>query len=172
MFNLTRYVKAFSPMIARHIFIRSFPTPNPMCIKFIPGKDVAGSYGSKEYNNIEEAKDAPLAEKLFDIEGVTKVFYGPDFISITKSENSNWDELKSEILTVITEFYLVNNSPLLLRPERKTDRTTSTKLSEDDLEVLNMIKDLIKTRVRPSLLDDGGDLEFRGFDFEQGVLYK
>lgn len=117
----------------RSLFIRSSTTPNPACLKFTPGKPVTGSDTlTQDFSQIRDTTKSPLARQLFQIDGVTRVFYGNDFISVTKDEPIDWKLLKPEILSVITEHY-TRGQPLftegLIEPE-------DTKILETDSEAL------------------------------------
>jgi Fe-S cluster biogenesis protein NfuA len=143
------------------MFIQTETTPNPSTLKFIPGENVLGS-GTANFNNKEDAAKSPLAQALFMINNVDAVFLGSDFISVTKKENTNWDSLKTEVLTTIMEHF-VAGKPIMLEVGAKVESH-----SEADSEVVKQIKELIETRVRPSVAQDGGDIIFHGF--ENGVV--
>jgi Fe-S cluster biogenesis protein NfuA len=141
------------------MFIQTESTPNPSTLKFIPGEPVLGM-STANFNNKDEAGESPLACALFDVEHVTGVFLGSDFISVTKSEDSDWDMLKTEVLTVIMEHY-VAGKPIM------GDVKTAV-VDKDEDEIIKQIRELIDTRVRPSVAQDGGDIIFHGF--ENGVV--
>jgi Fe-S cluster biogenesis protein NfuA len=144
------------------MFIQTETTPNPSTLKFIPGEMVLGN-GTANFINKESAAKSPLAQALFGINNVDAVFLGSDFISVTKSENANWDTLKTEILTTIMEHF-VAEKPIMLDDNAPKEPVTN----EDDSEVVKQIKELIETRVRPSVAQDGGDIIFRSF--EDGIV--
>jgi Fe-S cluster biogenesis protein NfuA len=147
------------------MFIQTEATPNPATLKFIPGRDVLGE-GTLEFRDRETATRSPLAEKLFAIPGVTGVFYGSDFVTVTKDE-SDWQHLKPAILGAIMEHYM-SGVPLLADgsgPEQEAEEF----FDEKDAETVATIKDLIETRVRPAVANDGGDITFRGF--KEGIVY-
>eukprot|EP00826_Nyctotherus_ovalis_P055921 TRINITY_DN7480_c0_g1_i7.p1 TRINITY_DN7480_c0_g1~~TRINITY_DN7480_c0_g1_i7.p1 ORF type:complete len:199 (+),score=24.42 TRINITY_DN7480_c0_g1_i7:77-673(+) len=165
---LVRLVESIAKTLARrHIFIESFATPNPMCLKFVPGKTVFNSTRSKEYNNITEANESLLAKRLFFVEGVNRILLGPDFISITKSENADWNTLKPEVLAALTEFFATQNPP---PTNPSIDEVKEQEEGSVEDETASVIEDLISVRVAPSLQEDGGDIEFRGYDSARGVL--
>ena len=143
------------------MFIQTENTPNPSTLKFIPGETVLGN-GTANFTSKSDAVKSPLAQALFDIKNVEAVFLGSDFISVTKSENSGWDSLKTEILTTIMEHY-VAEKPIMLEND-----TPAPESVEDEDEIVKQIRELIDTRVRPSVAQDGGDIIFHGF--ENGIV--
>jgi Fe-S cluster biogenesis protein NfuA len=155
-------------MPEKAMFIQTETTPNPATLKFIPGRTVLDS-GTMEFTSREAAARSPLAEKLFGVPGVTGVFYGYDFVTVTK-DDSDWQHLKPAILGAIMEHYM-SGAPLF------ADGSTGGEASDHDGEFFNdedaetvaTIKDLIETRVRPAVANDGGDITFRGF--KDGIVY-
>ena len=145
------------------MFIQTEQTPNPATLKFLPGRSVVEG-GSADFPNPESAGRSPLAERLFEIEGVTGVFLGRDFITITKAEGREWYLLKPSILGVIMEHFTAGR-PVLLDDAATPDDTGH----EDDDEIVSQIKELLDTRVRPAVAQDGGDIVYQGF--EDGVVY-
>jgi Fe-S cluster biogenesis protein NfuA len=143
------------------MFIQTEDTPNPLTIKFLPGKDVMKS-GTADFKNKELSQNSPLASRLFDIEGVDGVFLGSDFISVTKKENEEWFSLKPSILGKIMEHYASGEEVLLVNNDND--------LSEDthDSDTVQQIKKLLETRVRPAVAMDGGDIQFESF--EDGIV--
>ncbi len=151
------------------MFIQTEATPNPATLKFIPGRTVLGS-GTMEFTSREAAARSPLAEKLFGVPGITSVFYGSDFVTVTK-DDSDWQHLKPAILGAIMEHYM-SGAPLLADGSTGSDDATDEEgefFNEDDAETVATIKDLIETRVRPAVAGDGGDITFRGF--KDGIVY-
>ena len=151
------------------MFIQTEATPNPATLKFIPGRVVLDS-GTLEFTNREAAARSPLAERLFDVSGVTSVFYGSDFITVTK-DGGDWQHLKPAILGAIMEHYM-SGAPLLADGTAGNDEAADEEdefFNEADAETVEMIKDLIATRVRPAVANDGGDITFRGF--KDGIVY-
>jgi Fe-S cluster biogenesis protein NfuA len=151
------------------MFIQTEATPNPATLKFIPGRTVLDS-GTLEFANREAAARSPLAEKLFGVPGVTSVFYGADFGTVTK-DHSDWQHLKPAILCAIMEHYM-SGAPLLADGSAASDEAADEQdefFNEADAETVAAIKDLIETRVRPAVANDGGDITFRGF--KDGVVY-
>jgi Fe-S cluster biogenesis protein NfuA len=151
------------------MFIQTEATPNPATLKFIPGRVVVDG-GPMEFASRESAARSPLAEKLFEVPGVTGVFYGSDFITVTKA-NGEWQQLKPAILGAIMEHYM-SGAPLLADGAAASDVDLEDEdefFDEADAETVDMIKDLIETRVRPAVANDGGDITFRGF--KDGIVY-
>lgn len=147
------------------MFIQTEETPNPATLKFIPGVEVMGS-GTANFPTAEMAARSPLAARLYDIDGVCGVFFGPDFISITKQDGRDWIVLKPALLGAVMEHFTAAR-PLFTDegPEAPSDGGSA----EDDDEVVTQIKELLDTRVRPAVAQDGGDIIFHGF--KEGVLY-
>jgi Fe-S cluster biogenesis protein NfuA len=153
------------------MFIQTETTPNPSALKFIPGVPVlpAGAQ-SMEYLDGREAHNSALARKLFAVDGISSVFYGPDFITVTKTDDVNWAHIKPEVFSLITEA-LNSGAPVVT--EGETSMAADTAPAEGDTEVVAMIKELLDTRIRPAIQEDGGDIEFCGFDEAKGeVLLK
>lgn len=148
------------------MFIQTEATPNPATLKFLPGRDVLGSHDAVEFRDAEHGESSPLASRLFEIDGVSSVFLGSDFISVTKG-GGEWQHLKPAILGAIMEHYLSGEA------------TTSGADSEpagdeeffapEDEDTVNTIKELLDTRVRPAVAQDGGDITFQGF--RDGVVF-
>jgi Fe-S cluster biogenesis protein NfuA len=143
------------------MFIQTEETPNPATLKFLPGRTVMES-GTANFPTAESAARSPLAERLFDLEGVTGVFLGSDFVTVTKRVDRDWHLMKPAILGVIMEHFTAN---------RPVIHETAPVASGDgeDSEIVAQIKDLLETRVRPAVAQDGGDIIFQGF--EEGVVY-
>ena len=145
------------------MFIQTEETPNPATLKFLPGCEVAGSV-TADFPNPESAGRSPLAERLFAVEGVTGVFLGADFVTVTKAAEKEWYLLKPAILGIIMEHFTAGR-PVLMAGAAETSEAAA----EEDSEVVSMIKELLDTRVRPAVAQDGGDIIFHGF--EEGVVY-
>ncbi|XP_067168457.1 NFU1 iron-sulfur cluster scaffold homolog, mitochondrial isoform X1 [Apteryx mantelli] len=160
--------KPFLPFVVlrntvRCMFIQTQDTPNPNSLKFIPGKEVLESR-TMEFSSPAAAFCSPLARQLFRIEGVKSVFFGPDFITITKeSEDLDWNLLKPDIYATIMDFF-ASGLPVVTEEAPRTD----TAPSEEDDEVVLMIKELLDTRIRPTVQEDGGDVIYKGF--EDGIV--
>lgn len=147
------------------MFIQTEATPNPATLKFLPGKPVM-SAGTLEIRTPDEAAASPLAERLFTVDGVSGVFFGSDFVTVTKSAGE-WQHLKPAILGAIMEHYL-SGQPLVrgaAQPQAEGDEFFDPK----DAETVATIKELLETRIRPAVAGDGGDITFKGF--ENGIVY-
>ena len=148
------------------MFIQTEATPNPATLKFLPGRPVLNN-GTLDMRDRETAAQSPLAERLFEIAGVSGVFFGSDFVAVTKAQGE-WQQLKPAILGAIMEHFM-SNAPIL------RDETAAPSGGEDeffeagDSETVATIKELIESRVRPAVANDGGDITFRGF--KDGVVY-
>ncbi|CAA0286409.1 unnamed protein product [Arabidopsis thaliana] len=150
----------------RTMFIQTQSTPNPSSLMFSPGKPVM-EIGSADFPNSRSAMSSPLAKAIFAIDGVVRVFYGSDFVTVTKSDDVTWDILKPDIFAVVMDFYS-SGQPLFLDSQATAAKDTA--IHEDDSETVAMIKELLETRIRPSVQDDGGDIEYCGFDTETGIV--
>jgi Fe-S cluster biogenesis protein NfuA len=146
------------------MFIQTEATPNPATLKFLPGRDVLGQ-GTLEFRDRDSAARSPLAERLFAVPGVTGVFYGADFVTVTK-DDSDWQHLRPAVLGAIMEHYM-SGEPLLRDGAEAAGADEF--FADEDAETVAIIKDLIETRVRPAVANDGGDITFRGF--KEGIVY-
>jgi Fe-S cluster biogenesis protein NfuA len=144
------------------MFIQTEQTPNPATLKFLPGRTVMES-GTANFTTAESAHRSPLAERVFGVDGVTGVFLGSDFVTVTKDTDQEWHVLKPAILGVIMEHFTAG------RPVINPDEGTAAQAEGEDDEIVAQIKELIETRVRPAVAQDGGDILFRGF--EDGIVY-
>ena len=147
------------------MFIQTEATPNPATLKFLPGRPVLEA-GTLDMASREAAAQSPLAERLFDIPNVGGVFFGSDFISVTKTDGE-WQQMKPAILGAIMEHFM-SGLPLL-REDGAQTAATDEFFDTADAETVAMIKELIETRVRPAVENDGGDITFRGF--KDGIVY-
>ena len=149
------------------MFIQTEATPNPDVIKFIPGREVLAT-GTKQFASREEATVSPLADALFGIDGVSALFFGSDFLTVRRDPEASliWAELKPPILSAIMDFYS-SGQPVLRETEVKSDIVYEGELGQ----IVAEIKDLLDTRVRPAVAQDGGDIEFDSFDLDSGTLY-
>ena len=146
------------------MFIQTEATPNPNTMKFLPGQTVLAER-TAFFTSKENAGESPLAMALFELPDIRAIFYGGDFITVTKTEASLWEVLKPQILTTIMEHYQSGN-PLMVevKPVVKTEKT----YSEDEQAIVEQIKELIEVRVRPAVAQDGGDIVFHSF--EDGIV--
>jgi Fe-S cluster biogenesis protein NfuA len=147
------------------MFIQTEPTPNPATLKFLPGRPVLADR-TLDMRDKAEAANSPLAERLFDIPDVSGVFFGSDFITITKS-GGEWQQLKPAILGAIMEHYM-SGAPIV-SDDAEGAAEAAEFYDQADKETVDTIKELIETRVRPAVANDGGDITFRGF--KDGVVY-
>jgi Fe-S cluster biogenesis protein NfuA len=148
------------------MFIQTEHTPNPATLKFIPGKTVLGD-GTVDYRSKAEAAGSPLASRLFDIDGVTGVFLGSDFISVTKGE-AEWPHIRPAILGAIMEHYL-SGAPMVEGQDAADQDAHEEHFDPKDADTVKTIKELLDTRVRPAVANDGGDIVFHGF--KEGVVF-
>ena len=153
------------------MLIETEPTPNPATVKFIPGRVVMGM-GTRDFATPEEAEASPLASALFGLGDVTGVFFGGDFISVTIAPGAQWSDVKPDILSILLEHFSANMP--LFTPGSAGDifiPEEEEQFADDpaDAEIVAQIRDLIDTRVRPAVANDGGDIVYRGFD--RGTVY-
>ena len=151
------------------MFIQTEQTPNPEVLKFLPGREVMGE-GSREFRDAGEAAASPLARALFAIEGVRRVFFGPDFVTVTKAGDSvDWSHLKAPILAAVMDHY-GSGAPLLEDADGAVAHDSDVYEGET-AQVVAEIKDLLDTRIRPAVAQDGGDILFNRFDPDTGVVF-
>ena len=146
------------------MFIQTEATPNPQTLKFLPGKIVLED-GTADFRSADEAAASPLAERLFSINGVTGVFFGYDFVTVTKADDQPWDHLKPSILGAIMEHFQ-SGAPAI---EGTAENAGHASHDGPDSDIVVQIKELLDTRVRPAVAQDGGDITFHGFD--RGIVY-
>lgn len=146
------------------MFIQTESTPNPATLKFLPGQSVL-SEGTADFPTEEAAAGSPLARRLFGAGGVAGVFFGPDFVTVTKSEGADWSHIKPGILGAIMEHYQSGQRVI----EDGAGAVGHAEHDGPDAEIVHQIKELLDTRVRPAVAQDGGDITFHGF--ERGVVY-
>ncbi|TQW00588.1 hypothetical protein V2A60_001662 [Cordyceps javanica] len=169
----------------RTIFIQTEPTPNNDALKFLPNHRVLPEGFAAPFveyisprATIAPPHPSPLAAKLMNIDGVTSVFYGADFITVTKAGDANWAHIRPEIFALITEAITSGETIVAVKEvpagadDAVEEEADSLAYNEDDDEVVGMIKELLETRIRPAIQEDGGDIEFRGFDDEGFVNLK
>ena len=150
------------------MFIETEGTPNPATLKFLPGREVMGDHGTADFASAEAAARSPLAARIFALPGVARVFLGSDFVTVTEDGENGWQGLRAQVLGAIMDHF-VAGLPVL-------DGTGADGGAEDgeddfdpaDAEVVEQIKELLDTRVRPAVAGDGGDIVFRGF--REGVV--
>ena len=143
------------------MFIQTEQTPNPSTLKFLPGR-VVMEKGTMDFAGVDTAQPSPLAKRLFAIEGVERVFFGSDFVTVTKAADRDWQVMKPSILGGIMEHY-TSGDPVV------ADGGDNGAVAAEDDEIVAQIKELLDTRVRPAVAQDGGDIVFQ--DFRDGVVY-
>ncbi|MEM1363477.1 MAG: NifU family protein [Pseudomonadota bacterium] len=146
------------------MFIQTEATPNPATLKFLPGKLVLEA-GTADFPSPESAGNSPLAGRVFAVDGVSGVFLGSDFVTVTKTEATEWDHIKPAILGAIMEHYQSGDPAM----EGAAESGGHAEHSGEDAEIVGQIKELLDTRVRPAVAQDGGDITFHGFD--RGIVY-
>ncbi len=153
------------------MFIETETTPNPATLKFLPGEQVMPA-GTREFRDEVEAAASPLAAALFDLGDVTGVFFGRDFVSVTAAPGTDWSALKPQVVAILLDHF-VTAAPLFAGPDASGFQVPGE--DEDhgddpaDADIVVQIKELIETRVRPAVANDGGDIIYRGF--REGVVY-
>ena len=151
------------------MFIQTENTPNPNTVKFLPGCEVVRPTPVDIPNREMADEKSPLAARLFRVDGVTRVFLGVDFVSITKADNYDWNLIKPQVLTGLMEHF-TRGLPVLSDEMVGSDGPTrGNEIHEDDDEITSQIKELLETRVRPAVAQDGGDIIFNKFD--DGIVY-
>ena len=149
------------------MFIQTEQTPNPATLKFLPGMEVMGESGTAYFSSVEKvAGRSSIADQLFEVQGVAAVFFGNDFITITKLADDDWYVMKPTIFGMIMNHFTSGDPVMGLKASSMIGASTA---SDDDDEIVKQIKELIDTRVRPAVAQDGGDIVFHGF--EDGVVF-
>ena len=147
------------------MFIQTETTPNPATLKFLPGETVLAS-GTADFPVAEQAAGSPLARRIFAVPGVSGVFLGSDFVTVTKTDAVAWDQIKPSILGAIMDHYQSGDQVMT---QAQAAGGGHAEHDGPDVEIVNQIKELLDTRVRPAVAQDGGDITFHGFD--RGVVY-
>lgn len=149
------------------MFIQTETTPNEASLKFIPGTPVTGG-GTHEFLDLRSALPSPLATRLLTIDGLIGVFFGPDFVTCSKDDTYSWSVLKPEVFAVLMEHF--SSGAPLFKEGQESEGAEDTRVLDTDSEIVGMIKELLETRVRPAIQEDGGDIEYRGFDEATGMV--
>ena len=151
------------------MLIETETTPNPATLKFLPGRPVMTG-GTRDFATPEEAEASPLAQALFDLGDVEGVFFGSDFVSVTAAPGADWRDLKPDVLSVLLDHFS-GDMPLFLAGSAADIRIDDEAPLDDpeDADIVSQIKELIDTRVRPAVANDGGDIVYRGF--QRGTVY-
>ena len=150
------------------MFIQTETTPNESSLKFIPGVTVMAD-GSAEFLDTRSALASPLAIRLMGVEGVSGVFFGPDFVTVSKDTENPWAVIKPEVYSILMEHFTSGQPLFRSEKDRENAGPQDTRILDTDSETVAMIKELLETRVRPAIMEDGGDIEYRGFD-EDGIV--
>ncbi|KAI0762364.1 HIRA-interacting protein 5 [Fomes fomentarius] len=166
----TAYVRSHPRRMeqARSMFIQTESTPNEDSLKFIPGVEVMEE-GTAEFTDTRSALKSPLAIRLMGIEGVTGVFYGPDFVTVSKDPETSWSVIKPEVYAMLMEHFSSGQALFRSDEDREAAGPQDTRILDTDSETVAMIKELLETRVRPAIMEDGGDIEYRGFG-DDGIV--
>lgn len=147
------------------MFIQTESTPNPATLKFLPGQTVL-DMGTADFPTADAAAKSPLAQRIFAVEGVTGVFFGTDFVTVTKVDSIDWDHIKPALLGAIMEHFQ-SGHPVM--DDGHAPASGHAEHDGEDAAVVGQIKELLDSRVRPAVAQDGGDITFHGFD--RGVVY-
>ena len=156
------------------MFIQTETTPNPDVLKFLPGREVLGE-GTREYREADEAATSPLAEAIFTLEGVKRVFLGSDFLTVTRdAQGLEWPQMKAPVLAAIMEHF-TSGAPVLREAQGGSDAEgqghDETDYEGDTAQIVAEIKDLLDSRIRPAVAQDGGDITFGRFEPATGVVW-
>ena len=151
------------------MFIQTEATPNPEVLKFLPGRTVLGD-GTRDFRSIDEAQVSPLASDIFDIEGVQRVFFGPDFITVGKHPSFDWPHLKAPVLAAIMDHFTAGR-PLLAAEGAAAGGPDEGVYAGETAQIVAEIKDLLDSRIRPAVAQDGGDILFHKFEPDTGVVW-
>jgi len=152
------------------MFIQTEATPNPEVLKFLPGKTVMGE-GTRDFRDAAAAGDSRLAVELFAIDGVDRVFFGPDFITVGKREGQDWSYLKAPILAAIMDHFTSGGPLFNAGSDDRAGGHDDTVYEGETAQIVAEIKDLLDTRIRPAVAQDGGDILFNRFEPETGVVW-
>jgi len=152
----------------RSMFIQTESTPNPATLKFLPGRDVLGA-GSRDFASPEAAIGSPLAQALFSIEGVERVYLGSDFVTVSKSDAIEWLHLKPHLLAAIMDHF-TSGAPAVSDASMSDDDAPDIVYEGEAAQIVAEIKEIIEARVRPAVARDGGDITFHSWDHEEGVV--
>lgn len=150
------------------MFIQTESTPNPQTLKFLPGREVAGPT-AHDFAEPEAATVSPLARALFDITGVRRVYFGADFVTVSKVEAVEWAHVKPAILAAIMDHF-VSGQPLVDDSAAATEAAGLDVYEGDAAEIVEQIRELIETRVRPAVAQDGGDITFHSWVHDEGLV--
>lgn len=150
------------------MFIQTEATPNPDTVKFLPGRPVCGDLGPFDFPDPASAGGSPLAQAVFGVDGVERVFLGSDFVSVSKAQGHEWRHVKPIVLAAIMDHFMAG---LPVVDEGTVSHGEEAVYDGDAAEIVDEIRDLIETRVRPAVAQDGGDIIFQKFDPQTGIVY-
>jgi Fe-S cluster biogenesis protein NfuA len=151
------------------MFIQTETTPNPEVLKFLPGREVMGE-GARDFRDAGEAGASPLAAEIFTIDGVKRVYFGPDFLTVEKAADTDWAHLKAPILAAIMDHF-TSGAPLFAAEGEGAAGHAEGEYEGETAQIVAEIKDLLDTRIRPAVAQDGGDILFDRFDVTTGVVW-
>jgi Fe-S cluster biogenesis protein NfuA len=151
------------------MFIQTEATPNPEVLKFLPGQPVMGE-GTRDFRDAGEADASPLAQAIFEIGGVTRVFFGPDFLTVGKTPEAEWAHLKAPVLAAVMDHF-TSGQPLFPSEAEGAGGHADGDYEGETAQIVAEIKDLLDTRIRPAVAQDGGDILFDRFDVDTGVVW-
>jgi Fe-S cluster biogenesis protein NfuA len=151
------------------MFIQTETTPNPDVLKFLPGREVLGA-GTREFRTAEDAGASPLAAAIFELDGVSRVFFGPDFLTVTRAADApTWPQMKPLVLAAIMEHF-TSGAPALAEESAGESHDVGD-YDGETAQIVEEIKELLDTRIRPAVAQDGGDIIFNRFEPETGVVW-
>lgn len=155
----------------RLLSFQTLPTPNPDALKFVSQDKEILPLENKtfEFTSSMQAIHSPLALKLFKLNGVKSIMLGPDFLTVNKLDHINWNNLSPEVTELMDQFLTEMKDPVITK--ELLEETQKQLDEEDDSEIVSMIKELIETRIRPAIQEDGGDIEYKAFDEETGTVF-
>lgn len=159
-------------VFARLLSFQTLTTPNENALKFVsPAQIVPLENKTFEFTSSLQAVHSPLALKLFKLPGVKSVMLGPDFLTVNKQDHVNWAHLRPEVLDLLDKFLTSKKEPVITKELIDATEQEAAAADAEDLEIVGMIKELIETRIRPAIQDDGGDIEYKAFDEETGTVF-
>ncbi|KAL7664944.1 Scaffold protein Nfu/NifU N-terminal domain-containing protein [[Candida] zeylanoides] len=157
----------------RLLSFKTLNTPNPDALKFVSSEVPILPLENKtfEFNSTFQAMHSPLALKLFKLPGVKSIMLGPDFLTVNKQDYINWANLRPEVVEIMDKFLTAKEEPVITKELIRQTEQEAEQEEQDDSEIVGMIKELIETKIRPAIQDDGGDIEYKGFDEETGKVF-
>lgn len=162
----------FRPVSRRLLSFKTYPTPNTNALKFVLSEcEIIPFSQTFEFTSSLQAIHSPLALKLFKLRGVSSIMLGKDFVTINKQDHINWAELRPQVVDMLDGFLSEKSNLTVTKELLEKARQELAQSAEQDSEVVSMIKELIETRIRPAVQDDGGDIQFMGFDAETGTVF-